>query len=49
MTPEAQTTILTFTFCTLTVIGAYVLITTPLLFIWHKLHSKPTPKPQRGI
>jgi hypothetical protein len=45
MTPEAQTTILTFTFCTLAVIGMYVLITAPLLFIWHKLHGKPVPQP----
>ena len=46
MTPEAQTTILTFTFCTLAIIGVYVLITASLLFIWHKLHGKPSPKPQ---
>jgi hypothetical protein len=46
MTLEVQTTILTFTFCTLAIIGVYVLIMAPLLFIWHKLHSTPIPKPQ---
>ena len=46
MTPEAQTTILTFTFCTLAVVGVYTLIMAPLLFIWHKLTSKPMPKVQ---
>ena len=44
MTTEAQTTILTFTFCTLAVVGAYAVIMAPLLFIWSKLHSKPLPE-----
>jgi hypothetical protein len=44
MTPEAQTTILTFTFCTLAVIGVYSIAVAVFLFCWHNLISTPTPK-----
>ena len=46
MTPEAQTTILTFTFCTLAIIGVYSIAVAIFLFCWHNLISKPMPKVQ---
>ena len=45
MTPEAQNTLLLWMFGGLAVIGVYVLIVFPALFIWHKLAAITTPLP----
>ncbi len=45
MTPEAQNTLLLWMFGGLAVIGVYVLIVAPVLFIWHKLAAITTPLP----
>ncbi len=45
MTAEAQTTLLSWIFAGMAVIGAYALIVAHVLFIWHKLAAITTPLP----
>ncbi len=45
MTADAQNTLILWVFEGIAVIGAYVLIVVPVLFIWHKLTAITTPLP----
>jgi uncharacterized membrane protein len=39
MTPEAQNTILEWIFYGLAVVGFYIVIVAPVIYIWHKTYS----------
>ena len=42
MTYEAQTTLLLWIFAGVAVLGIYLLVVLPLLYVWHKLMQRPT-------
>ncbi|MGA2886082.1 MAG: hypothetical protein ABSE80_13175, partial [Halobacteriota archaeon] len=48
MTPEAQNTILEWIFYGLAVVGFYIVIVAPVIYIWHKTLI-PTPLPDKKI
>ena len=45
MTYEAQTTLLLWIFAGVAVLGIYLLVVLPLLYVWHKLTDYPCPLP----
>ncbi|MFI5260848.1 MAG: hypothetical protein ACHQU0_03575 [Candidatus Paceibacteria bacterium] len=47
MTAEAQTTLLSWIFAGMAVIGAYCLLVAPFLLVFHGVRKLKTPKPPK--
>ena len=48
ITPEVQNTLVTWIFASVAILGIYIVIVVPFLFVWHLLHVLRTPKPNNS-